>query len=430
MFFGLAVMLFVVVEQICSMAKRLNYLVFPRKPDLFILEFAVNNYQAEDQHTFLHHKTDVYFDGFEKFVECTEMVIGRLLTEHPDAAIIFMDLHSAVPNRKTAQSLHVGVAQHYQIPVLSYADVMMPDYFRLIETLKPYQYSIPADMVPQMEIDFPFPHGCAPCRLNDMTEQFRVDGCWSLCWLMKSAEIFPGKFSDCNQERNMLPCYVPMFDHDEVHPSKTGHKIIRDLIIHLLARVAYDLCQGRTYSPYQLPIHGGWMVASSSSDQSYMTDLLALSDYATVQDIKRNFADTEPLLPLNNTKGFAIVDDALGRKGWIATKSSGGESITFTIKVPKAKCYAVSLTILKSYKTVGKFTVTVFDVHQKKATKSMDVDALWGPKISVPVDIELTQDGSTDCTGHCLITVTTHAEINDRGGNLIKITSLAARRCV
>jgi hypothetical protein len=412
------------------MAKRLNYLILPRKPDLFILEFAVNNYQAEDQHTFLDHKTDVYFDGFEKFVECTEIVIGRLLTQYPDVAILFLDMHSAVPNRKTAQSLHIGVAQHYQIPVLSYADVMMPDYFRLIEALKLYDYSIPVNLVPHIAMDFPFPHGCAPCRLDDLTEQFRPDGCWSLCTIMRAADIFEGTFSQCDQGQNMLPCYVPMFDHDEVHPSKIGHKIVRDLIIHLLARVAFDLCQGRIFSPHLLPIHGGWMVASSSSDKSYMADLLALSDYVTVQDIKKNFADTEELLAKHNTKGFAIVDDALGRKGWIATSSSGGESITFSIAVPKAKCYAVYLTILKSYKTVGKFTVSVFDITQKKVTKSFDVDCLWGPKISVPVDIELTKDGSADCTGKCNITVTTLPEIKGRGGNLVKITSLAARRCV
>jgi hypothetical protein len=412
------------------MAKRLNYLILPRKPDLFILEFAVNNYQAEDQHTFLDHKTDVYFDGFEKFVECTEIVIGRLLTQYPDVAILFLDMHSAVPNRKTAQSLHVGVAQHYQIPVLSYADVMMPEYFRLMEVLKPYKYSIPVKMVQPMAIEFPFPHGCAPCRLDDLTEQFRPDGCWSLCTILKAADVVQGIFSQCDQGPNMLPCYVPMFDHDEVHPSKTGHKIVRDLIIHLLARMVYDLCQGRTFSPHLLPIHGGWMVASSNSDKSYMTDLLALSDYVTVQDIKKNFADTEPLVATNKTNGFAIVDDALGRKGWIATSLSGGESITFSINVTEAKCYAVYLTILKSYKTVGKFTVTVYDITQNKATKSFDVDCLWGPKISVPVDIELTKDGSTDCTGRCHVTVTTHPEIKGRGGNLIKITSLAARRCV
>ena len=416
-------------RQICSMAKRLNYLTLPRQPDLFILEFAVNNYQAEDQHTFLHHRDNVYFEGFEQFVECTEIVIGRLLTDYPDVAIVFLDMHSAVPNRKTAQSLHVGVAQHYQIPVLSYADVMMPDYFRLIAALKPYDYSIPSDMVPQMELYFPFPHGCSECRLNDLTDQFRPDGCWSLCAIMQEAEIFQG---NCDQGSNRRPCYVPMFDHDEVHPSKTGHKIVRDLIIHLLARVAYDLCQGRTFPPHQLPIHGGWLVTSStgSADQSYMTDLLALSDYATVQDIKYNFAFTEPLLAQNNSKGFAIVDDNLGRKGWVATGSLGGESITFAIDVPKAECYVVSLTLLKSYKTVGKFTVDIFDVTKNKRTKSMDIDCLWGAKISVPVDVELTKDGSTDCTGLCTITVTTHSEVQGRGGNLIKITSLAARRCV
>ena len=412
------------------MAKRLNYLKLPRKPDMFIFEFAVNNYQAEDHLAFVDHKTDVYFDGFEKFVECTEVVIGRLLTEYPEAAILFLDMHSAVPNRKTAQSLHVGVAQHYQIPVLSYADVMMPDYFRLIEVLKPYNYSIPSNMVQQVEVDFPFPHGCAPCRLNELSQQFHHNGCWSLCWLMKGGKIFRGKFTDCDQGHDVLPCYVPIFDHDEVHPSRTGHRIARDLIIHLLARVSYDLCQGRTFTPHQLPIHGGWIVASSSADTSYMTELLALSDYVTVQDVKYNFAKTEPMVAQNHTQGFAIVDDSQGRTGWVATEKAGGERITFAIRVPEAKCYAVSLTILKSYKTVGKFTAEVFDVTKNKTTKLIDVDCLWGARISVPVDIELTKDGSTDCTGNCTFTVTTHPEIEGRDGNLIKITSLLARRCV
>ena len=397
---------------------------------MFILEFAVNNYQAEDHDTYMSHKTDVYFNGFEKFVECTEIVIGRLLTQFPDAAILFLDMRTGIPNRKTAQSLHVGVAQHYQIPVLSYADVMMPDYFRLLEVLKPYNYSLPSSLVKQMEADFPFPHGCAPCRLNDLSEQFRVHGCLSVCPIARFAGLFKGLGSQCNQGENMLPCYVPMFDHDEVHPSRTGHKIARDLIVHLLASVAYDLCQGRNFSPHILPIQGGWMVAASSSDKSYMEDLLALSDYVTVHDVKQNFADTKPLHANSKTNGFAIVDDHQGRRGWVATNSSGGESITFAIDLPKAKCYAVSLTVLKSYKTVGKFTVAVFDATQNKTTTSFDVDCLWGPKISVPVDIELTKDGSTDCTGQCIINVTTHPEIAARGGNLIKISSLAARRCV
>jgi hypothetical protein len=102
----------------------------------------------------------------------------------------------------------------------------------------------------------------------------------------------------------------------------------------------------------------------------------------------------------------------------------------FQLTYQKAKCYAVYLTILKSYKTVGKFTVTVFDNAQGNTTQLFDVDYLWGSKISVPVNIELTMDGTTDCTGNCNITVMTHPEIKGRGGNLDKSTSLAVRRCV
>jgi hypothetical protein len=406
------------------MAKRLNYLSLPSIPDLFILEFAVNNYQAEDHDTYLDHKTDVYFDGFEKFVECTEIVVGWILTTYPDTAIVFLDMHTAIPNRKTAQSLHVGVAQHYQIPVLSYADVMMPDYFRLLEALKPYQYSLPTNMVKQMEIDFPFPHGCAPCRLEDLTEQFSVDGCWSICQIMSADE------QPCKIATNMLPCYVPMFDHDEVHPSKIGHKIARDLIANLIARVSYDICKGRTFTPHLLPVHGGWMIASSSADKSYVSTLLALSNFVVVQDVKLNFADTDPLYAKYHTSGFAIVDDYQGRKGWVSTASSGEESVTFSFKVAKEKCYVVYLTLLKSYKMVGKVTVTIFDVVTNRTAKPIDIDCLWKPQISVPIDIQLTTDDSTDCTGNCEVTVTTHPELDGRGGNLIKITSISARRCL
>jgi hypothetical protein len=138
----------------------------------FILEFAVNNYQAEDHNTFLDHETDVYFDRFEKFVECTKIVIGRLLTQYPDVAILFLDLHTAVPKRKTAQSLHVGVAQRYQISVLSYANGMMPELFRLIQAMKRVldtsQYDLPSGN------GFPIPQWLCSmsCGRNDGTIRY------------------------------------------------------------------------------------------------------------------------------------------------------------------------------------------------------------------------------------------------------------------
>ena len=32
--------------------------------------------------------------------------------------------------RKTAQLLHMGVAQHYQVPVISYGEAVLPEFFR------------------------------------------------------------------------------------------------------------------------------------------------------------------------------------------------------------------------------------------------------------------------------------------------------------
>jgi hypothetical protein len=44
---------------------------------------------------------------------------------------MFLEFQTVVLKRKTAQLLHMGVAQHYQTPVISYADAMIPDYLRL-----------------------------------------------------------------------------------------------------------------------------------------------------------------------------------------------------------------------------------------------------------------------------------------------------------
>jgi hypothetical protein len=417
------------IKKICSMAKRLNYMDLPSVPDLFILEFAVNNYQGEDYSTYVDHKTDVYFQGYEQIVECTEIVIGWILYKYPNTAILLFDLHTAVPNRKTAQSLHVGVAQHYQIPVLSYADAMMPEYFRLIETLQPYSYYLPKNMVQQINTAFPFPHGCAPCRLEDMTEQFRPDGCYSLCKLLEEGGV-PG--TNCNEKpSNTQPCYVPMYDHDEVHLSKVGHAIARDLISHLFAQIAYNICQGQTYQPHIMPIHGGWMIGASTADKSYLSKIMALSDFVLVEDLKHNFATTQLLEPYNHTSGFEMQEDWQSRKGWVATNPKGMERITFNMNLPKMDCYAVYITILKSYNTVGALTASIFDRTQNRMTKTMDIDCLWGPHISVPMDIQLTSDNTNECTGKCYLILTTHKEIKDgRKGNLINIKSLSVRRCV
>jgi hypothetical protein len=411
------------------MANRMNYLKFPAQPDLFILEFGVNDFHGQDHVISLDHKTDLFFDGFQKFVDCAESVIYRILTDFPDTAVMFLEFRTARPHRKTAQFFHMGVAQHYQVPVVSYADALWPDYLRLLDVLRPYNYFVPNTMVDQLQLDFPFPHGCEPCRLEDITDQFRHDGCVSLCDLMRWSKLLPWELK-CNSNLvEVQKCHVPFFSHDDVHPSVVGHRIANDLIVNVIAQVALDTCEGRVFTPHIMPI-GGWIAAPSRSDFLYGVELRARSDFVLVQDAASIFADTGQLLPNKNTDGFELTLDRIGRKGWIATNPLGGESITFTIDLPLMDCYAIYISVLKSYETVGTFSLVVDDVTLNTTAAPIDIDCLWNPLISIPVDIQITSDDTVQCTGNCKITITTHPEIPGRNGNLIKIVSLLVRRCI
>jgi hypothetical protein len=186
----------------CSMAKRLNVLYSDlesriessnKEPDLIVLEFAVNDYQGQDHTVHIDHKMTVFYDGFQDLVKCAEVVIYSLLTKYPNAATVFLEMQTANFRRKTGALLHMGVAQQYQIPVVSYAEAMFHDYYRLMERLRQMDdktYSFPDDMwmadgglgidptrvsseTPVDSAIFPFPHGCAKCRQNHIEPQFR-----------------------------------------------------------------------------------------------------------------------------------------------------------------------------------------------------------------------------------------------------------------
>jgi hypothetical protein len=129
----------------CSMSKRLNILysdlesnmpTTSSEPDLIVLEFAVNDYQGQDHLITIDHKTSVFFDGFQELVLCAEVVIYSLIRKYPNAAIVFLEVQTAILTRKSGTLLHMGVAQQYQIPVISYAEVMFPDYYRLMKKLE------------------------------------------------------------------------------------------------------------------------------------------------------------------------------------------------------------------------------------------------------------------------------------------------------
>ena len=108
----------------------------------------------------------------------------------------------------------------------------------------------------------------------------------------------------------------------------------------------------------------------------------------------------------------------------------GDEEIKFNIDLPVGKCYAVFISVLKSYETVGTFSVTVEDLSQHTKTTPTVIDCLWKPHISIPVDIQVTADEQTECSGNCQVVLRTHKEVPGRGGNLIKIMSLSARECI
>jgi hypothetical protein len=209
-----------------------------------------------------------------------------------------------------------------------------------------------------------------------------------------------------------------------------GHQIARDLLVHLIATVQTDICQGRTYRPDHIPTHGGWLVAASHRDVPFGTELLARSNFVLVQDTMEIFAKQNPLLSGDHTSGFALKADALGRKGWIATNPMGGEEIKFNIDLPTGKCYAIYISVLKSYETVGTFSVFVEDLSQQTKTAPTTIDCLWKPHISIPFDVQITSDEQTECSGKCQIVLRTHKEIPDRGGNLVKIMSLSVRECI
>jgi len=283
-----------------------------------------------------------------------------------------------------------------------------------------------------MDIDnvLPYPHGCAPCQLEHISEQFRSYGCKSVCvFLQRSGQRTTKAGCDETAASGSQPCFVPFLAHDAVHPSAVGHQIARDLIVEAIARTTLLTCQGRTFPDHLIPTHSGWMIAGSH----YHNELRARSDFVLVQDTMQVFANQNPLLSYDYTPGFEMTGDQLAhRKGWIATNPKGGENITFDIDLPVGECYAVYIAVLKSYENVGTFTVTVEDTVKKTSTEPQTIDCIWKPRISIPSDIQLTPDdvSAAGCTGKCKVKITTNPILPGRKVNKIKIMTLSARKCI
>lgn len=346
----------------CFVAKRLMTMLdgFPkdRQIDMFILEFGVNDYQGQDHKVHLDHKTDVFFEGFERLALCAEAVVLKLLNTFPDAAIVFLEFQTAILNRRTAQLLHLGVAQHYQIPVISYAETMFPGFYRLLDLLEPFDYSTTA-----MDPVLPFPHGCAACLDQYITESFRDKGCKSLCTYMKRS----GRECNDSPQMNRVPCYLPFLAHDAVHPSMIGHQIAKDLIVHAIAEVGKNTCNEHYPSDYVIP-PTTWLGSSKQLEQ--------MTNFVMIKDTMGVFSKQDPLESNNHSEGFKLYGDNFAeRKGWIATNEQGGEFLEFDVELVE-DCYEIVISILKSYEGMGKVTIELSDKTTGKTINAVVVDGV------------------------------------------------------
>jgi hypothetical protein len=422
----------------CHVTKRLRMLVEDiesrgYQPDLLVLEFAVNDYQGQDDEIRVDHKTDAFFDGFQDKALCAEIVINKLARTYPHAAILFLEFKTAIIERKTAQTLHLGVAQHYEIPVVSYAEAMFYRHNELLSRLNASDYYT----VPIGDSILPYPYGCAPCWGDGMAPQFhnlmkeytRDQRCRSVCDFM----IGQGRCFKYEMPKGREPCHHPLFQHDEVHPSAIGHKAAADLLVHTISNAVKEVCEDKEYAKHVLPTTG-WLSDPPS--------LLAYADYVFVNDTVLTYLKWNKLTPTTHTPGWGYYDDAWGRPGWIATDKFGNESISFDIDLPEYECYSVHLAVLRSYSGMGQFQVQVRDLGTGKVT-TFDGDGLWDPRISVWSDNQITSDNDPGCTGRCEITVKTKSivyplkhrgnerrEKKRRGKSKVKVLTLSVRKCI
>ena len=405
---------------------------------------------------------DTFFEGFKDLAFCAEAVLFKLLRRHPDAAVVFLEMRTAVIPRKSGAILHTGAAQHYQVPVVSYEQALWPDYFRLLEALREHHYAVPHN-----ETILPYPHGCHPCVLDDIIADpvFQSNGCQSVCNFQRWTEDW--SLANCSHPPpGRGPCHVPFLAHDEVHPSGIGHKIAADLIIDAIAETSRDLCleeetlEATTTTNANAKATPGATRASRKHRQQHKIPPLlerrdviprvgwmvgdplifdAKTNFIWVNDTYTMFTENNKLLPASSTKGFELLEDRFNRYGWIATNEAGGESITFRLGLSTNddNCYIPYLSVLKSYEKMGQMVVTIGDRTRGKQT-SVEIDSLWEPRISVPSDVPLIEsrdrrgffEHDVGCSGDSTITITTKPMVEGRSGNKVKIVTLSVRPCI
>jgi hypothetical protein len=370
------------------------------------------------------------------------VVVHTLLHTYPQAAILFVEFQTGIPHRKTAQMIHVGVAQHYQVPVLSYGDALLPEYFRLVSLLNASdRYTVPlkrrssntsmsdGNQTQLLTTILPFPYGCHDCQPQYIDEAFRhsfqprgIKHCRTVCDLVQYADQSCAHLEPPPAGREY--CDPALFAVDAVHPSALGHAMATDLIVHAIASAVKSRCRGEAAVPHVMP-NVGWLATPDA--------LQVRSKFVLVQDTDCPNPSCARLTPIRKTPSFRLYSDAtsFSKPGWIATNPQGGEEIDFAIDLPIRPCYSVYLAILRSYQDMGTMQVTVVDL-KTNASVITELDGHWESKISVWSDNQVTYDKARPaaCTGKCLVQVRTNPILPGRAGNKVKILTLSVRECV
>jgi hypothetical protein len=353
--------------------------------------------------------------------------------------------------------------------VVSYAEALFPDFWRLIHALREMDdtsYTFPKDQLllpnpPSSDENgyygvagnnnvssstvLPYPHGCSPCVPEEIVPQFRSGGCKSVCTFVERSGLVVVPRGDarrlrCDAKRGHIPsdrseCFVPFLAPDAVHPSAVGHGIAKDLIVHALASTGRDVCLAGTMTEDTDPLLPLTTFVADGFDQ-----LIARGDYLVVNDVARVFSRWDRLIPVPGSaieKFVRYADDELKqRPGWIATDPKGNGRISFPVKLPPGPCYVVYVAILRSYRGMGTFRVEVRDfgddpkkTRPPKKVTIKEVDGLWDAPISVWSDERITEDDDPGCTGYCEVSITTNPNTVGRDGNKVKVLTVSARRC-
>lgn len=166
--------------------------------DMVIVEFGVNDYVYGYESSVRSSRHQPYSEDYWDFVRCTEAVVRYTLELNQHTAVIFLE-HMQVRIQayfNTAEEIHSLITNAYSIPVVSVKAALFP-------TIKDWIRSeVPLFGAKQMRF---------PQNYN------------TNCMEGQQGTGPPPK-----------SCYLKFFSDDGVHPSIVGHKLMLDMLVHML----------------------------------------------------------------------------------------------------------------------------------------------------------------------------------------------------